>query len=78
MEILFLILKQMIIYIINIYQIVISPCLVNVCRFKPTCSQYCIESISKFGILNGMFLTLKRILKCHPLNIGGNDNVPKC
>ncbi|WP_225639248.1 membrane protein insertion efficiency factor YidD [Candidatus Profftia sp. (ex Adelges kitamiensis)] len=58
------------------YQIFISPLLGNNCRFKPTCSQYSIEALSWFGIIKGSWLTLKRILKCHPLHIGGYDPVP--
>jgi uncharacterized protein len=46
------------------------------CRFSPTCSQYGIEAIKKFGIFKGGFLTLKRIIKCNPFNKGGYDPVP--
>lgn len=46
------------------------------CRFSPTCSQYAYEAISKYGILRGTILSFKRIVKCHPGNKGGWDNIP--
>jgi putative membrane protein insertion efficiency factor len=58
------------------YQIFISPMLGQNCRFTPTCSTYAIEAINCFGVLKGCWLAGKRILKCHPLNAGGNDPVP--
>ncbi|QWA11277.1 membrane protein insertion efficiency factor YidD [Sodalis ligni] len=62
--------------LIRLYQLYISPLLGPHCRFQPTCSQYGIEAIRRFGMLKGSWLTLKRVLKCHPLNPGGDDPVP--
>jgi putative membrane protein insertion efficiency factor len=45
----------------------------RVCRFKPTCSQYCYQAIEKYGIIKGSFLGLQRIFKCHPWSKGGED-----
>ncbi|OGG14496.1 membrane protein insertion efficiency factor YidD [Candidatus Gottesmanbacteria bacterium RIFCSPHIGHO2_01_FULL_39_10] len=45
------------------------------CRFIPTCSEYTYQAISNYGIIKGLFLGLKRILKCHPLERGGIDNL---
>jgi len=69
--------NKSIVLIIRAYQTLISPMLPpNTCRFYPTCSSYSIEAISKRGTLRGMFLSIKRILKCHPFNPGGFDPVP--
>ena len=58
------------------YQRLISPLLGNNCRFNPTCSTYAIDAIKYHGVLKGCWLASKRILKCHPLNAGGDDPVP--
>ncbi len=47
-----------------------------VCRFTPTCSKYAYEAIKKYGVIKGGFLSIKRILKCHPYHKGGYDPVP--
>jgi uncharacterized protein len=59
------------------YQKGISPFLPARCRFYPTCSQYGVESIKRFGAVKGSYLTVKRILKCHPFHPGGIDEVPE-
>lgn len=58
------------------YQRFLSPILGSNCRFYPTCSCYAIEAIDRFGVIRGGFLASKRIIKCHPLNDGGEDPVP--
>ncbi len=62
---------------VRAYQRWLSPLLGNNCRFTPTCSFYAIEAINRFGVLKGSWLASKRILKCHPLNAGGEDPVPQ-
>ena len=57
--------------VVKIYKFFISPLLGNNCRFLPTCSEYCIEALEKKGFFVGIFLTFKRILKCHPNNFLG-------
>lgn len=61
---------------VKTYQRWVSPLLGNNCRFNPTCSFYAIEAINRFGVIKGSWLAGKRILKCHPLNAGGDDPVP--
>lgn len=63
--------------LIRVYQSLISPLLGPHCRFHPSCSQYGIEAIRRFDIVKGSWLTIKRVLKCHPLNSCGNDPVPQ-
>ena len=61
------------IYFIRFYQIGISPLIGPNCRFTPTCSQYTIEAIQKYGPIRGSWRAVKRILRCHPWNPGGHD-----
>ena len=60
---------------IKIYQLLLSPFIGKSCRFEPTCSTYSIESINRYGIIKGVSLSLKRILKCHPWGDSGYDPV---
>ncbi|MDO4742605.1 MAG: membrane protein insertion efficiency factor YidD [bacterium] len=69
--------KYLLIKIIKIYQKVISIHFPGCCRFKPTCSQYCIEAITLHGVFKGLFLSIKRIIRCHPFSKGGFDPVPE-
>ncbi|HKI43904.1 MAG TPA: membrane protein insertion efficiency factor YidD [Balneolales bacterium] len=68
--------KYLFIYLIRFYQLAISPYFPNSCRFEPTCSQYTIEALRRFGIFKGSWLGIKRISKCHPFHEGGYDPVP--
>lgn len=61
---------------IVVYQWLISPWLGQRCRFYPSCSHYAIEALNKYGATRGVWLTTKRLLKCHPWHPGGNDKVP--
>jgi len=69
--------KKIAIFLIKLYQKGISPLKPPSCRFHPTCSQYGLEAIERFGFFKGGYLTLRRILKCHPLHPGGYDPVPE-
>lgn len=62
---------------IKFYQKAISPFKPPSCRFFPTCSQYGLEAIQRFGAIKGGYLTIKRISKCHPFHSGGFDPVPE-
>ena len=68
--------KQLLILLIRIYRNFISPLFPPSCRFQPTCSQYALEAIDRFGVWRGGWLAIKRILRCHPLHPGGYDPVP--
>ncbi|MCA1023172.1 membrane protein insertion efficiency factor YidD [Halobacillus litoralis] len=68
--------KQLMIGIIRFYQKGISPFFPPSCRFQPTCSSYGIEAYKRFGFFKGTWLTVRRILKCHPFHPGGFDPVP--
>jgi len=60
---------------IKIYQSVLSPFFGKSCRFEPTCSSYSIEVINQYGVVKGIILSIKRILKCHPWGSSGYDPV---
>ncbi len=61
---------------IRFYQKAISPLFPACCRFTPTCSQYALEAVEKYGVIKGSFLAFKRILRCNPYSKGGYDPVP--
>lgn len=62
--------------IIKLYQWIISPILGPKCRFTPSCSNYALEALKKYGIFKGTWLTVKRISRCHPFGGHGYDPVP--
>jgi putative membrane protein insertion efficiency factor len=64
------------IYLVKFYKFFISPLFPPSCRFYPSCSDYSIQAFSKYGFLKGLWLTMKRILRCNPFNPGGIDEVP--
>lgn len=68
--------SEFFIFFIRIYQGMISPLLGKNCRFTPTCSQYAVEALRKHGPVYGSWLTIKRILRCHPWGGSGYDPVP--
>jgi putative membrane protein insertion efficiency factor len=63
--------------LIRLYQWTVSPLLGPACRFHPSCSQYALEALLRFGVLRGGALALKRLARCHPWNPGGFDPVPE-
>lgn len=67
--------KKILIRLIKVYQKYISPMKPPSCRFYPMCSQYTIDAISKYGIIKGISMALRRLVKCHPFNPGGYDPV---
>ncbi len=65
------------IFLIKIYQLFLSPLFPPSCRFMPTCSQYAIDAVARHGVVYGLFLAFRRILKCHPFHPGGYDPVER-
>jgi uncharacterized protein len=61
---------------IKFYKYLISPMLPNSCRYTPTCSEYAIEAIKKYGLIKGIYLAIKRIISCNPWGGSGYDPVP--
>jgi len=62
--------------LIKLYQNTVSKVLPSVCRFQPTCSQYALGAIKKYGFVRGSWLAAKRIVRCNPFTEGGYDPVP--
>ena len=67
---------KLLISLIRFYQRAISPYLGKRCRFYPTCSVYAIQALQQHGFFKGLWLTLRRVLRCHPFHPGGVDFVP--
>jgi putative membrane protein insertion efficiency factor len=67
--------KILLIAIVKLYKYLISPILPGSCRFIPSCSEYAIEALRKYGALRGTYLSVKRVARCHPLHPGGFDPV---
>ena len=69
--------KKLLLALIKFYRSAISPHTVPSCKYTPTCSQYGLEAIERFGALKGAALTIWRILRCNPFSKGGYDPVPE-
>lgn len=67
--------KEIALFLIRCYQKYISPLKPPTCRFVPTCSEYAIVAIEKYGVVRGCYLAVRRILRCHPFHPGGYDPV---
>ena len=68
--------RKIALWLIVVYQKIVSPYLGPQCRFAPTCSRYTSEAITRHGLLRGVSLGVCRLLKCHPFHPGGIDPVP--
>lgn len=68
--------RDLVLLLIVAYQKLVSPTLAPRCRFRPTCSEYASQAIERFGLMDGSWLAIKRLGRCHPLRPGGFDPVP--
>ncbi|MEO1070108.1 MAG: membrane protein insertion efficiency factor YidD [Cyanobacteria bacterium J06638_6] len=69
--------KQALLFLIHGYRQLLSPLFPPTCRFNPTCSQYALTAIERFGPVRGTWLAMRRITRCHPFHPGGYDPVPE-
>ena len=67
--------KAVLVFLIRGYKLFISPILPPSCRFTPTCSEYTLQAIQKYGALRGTYLGVRRLLRCHPFHEGGYEPV---
>ncbi|MDI6800616.1 MAG: membrane protein insertion efficiency factor YidD [Thermodesulfovibrionales bacterium] len=67
--------RALLIGLLRLYKYAVSPLLPSSCRFTPSCAEYSMEAIKRYGLLKGCYLSFKRILKCHPFHPGGYDPV---
>ena len=68
--------KYVLVFLITLYQKLLSPWLPRSCRYTPSCSQYAKEALLKHGLFRGLLLAAKRLARCHPFHAGGYDPVP--
>jgi putative membrane protein insertion efficiency factor len=68
--------KYVLVFLIALYQKLVSPWLPAACRYTPTCSQYAREALLKHGLFRGLWLAVRRLARCHPFHAGGYDPVP--
>lgn len=68
------VITNILIKLIKLYKFLISPLIGHSCRYLPTCSDYSVEALKTFGLIKGLYLSLKRILSCHPIKfLGGGE-----
>jgi putative membrane protein insertion efficiency factor len=68
--------KYVLVFLITLYQKLLSPWLPPSCRYTPSCSQYAKEALLKHGLFRGLLLAVRRLARCHPFHAGGYDPVP--
>lgn len=67
---------RILLFVIKAYQYLISPMLGPSCRYTPTCSEYATQAVQKYGVIKGLWLSMKRVGRCHPWHDGGYDPLP--
>ncbi len=71
-----MIMRGVALFLLRCYKRFLSPLLPPMCRFEPTCSVYTMQAVEKYGVIRGVWLGARRLLRCHPFNPGGWDPVP--
>lgn len=69
--------RAALVFVLRVYQAILSPLMPSACRFEPTCSEFAVQAIQRHGPLKGMWLTTGRLLRCRPGGPAGADPVPK-
>ena len=67
--------RKLIVAILRFYKLIVSPALPSACRYYPSCSEYARQAVEKHGVARGLWMGLKRLLRCHPFHAGGLDPV---
>jgi len=67
--------RKVVVGLLRAYKTVVSPLLPSACRFHPTCSEYMREAVERYGAVRGIWMGLKRLCRCHPLQAGGFDPI---
>jgi hypothetical protein len=67
---------RILLFLVKAYQYLISPMLGPSCRYTPTCSEYAVQALKKYGALKGVWMSVKRVGRCHPWHDGGYDPLP--
>lgn len=67
---------RFLVWLIHGYQYLLSPMLGSNCRFTPSCSHYACQALHKYGVLQGAWLSFRRLMRCHPWHVGGHDPLP--
>ncbi len=68
--------RTLLILLVRAYQVTLSPLFSGCCRFEPSCSNYMIEALQRHGVFKGLYLGIRRLLRCHPFGGSGYDPVP--
>jgi uncharacterized protein len=69
--------RRLLIGLVKGYRLFLSPSLGSSCRFEPTCSAYALDALDKYGAGAGSYLTIRRLMRCHPWCAGGHDPIPE-
>jgi len=67
--------RRIVVRMIGLYQLIISPLLPSACRYYPTCSQYMHDAVERYGVAKGVWMGVRRLVRCHPFHAGGYDPV---